>query len=201
LCGSLTIGLVNKQARYGSAMSPNLSRNTRFAAILIILGVVALIEARQPFPSFRLGSFVLTFLGLGLISSLLRDKLRDGFVVLASLAFGLSLVEATATILDAGDSTTVTNGWSVLQPVIGWGPEHAGRYHAEKKDPKTGSSIYSADYTIDTNLLRETHSAETSPTIVFFWRFLDLRSRSEQSRHATASLRGFARTQAKSAQS
>jgi hypothetical protein len=54
------------------------------------------------------------------------------------------------------------------QPVVGWGPEHAGRFHTEKTDPKSGVPIYTADYTIDSNLLRETHSVETGPTIVFF---------------------------------
>jgi hypothetical protein len=62
----------------------------------------------------------------------------------------------------------VTKGLSVLKPDIGWGPEHAGRFHAEKTDPKSGVPIYRADYTIDSNLLRETHSFETGPTIVFF---------------------------------
>jgi hypothetical protein len=57
---------------------------------------------------------------------------------------------------------------SVSQPIVGWGPEHAGRFHAEKTDPKSGVPIYRVDYTIDSNLLRETHSVETGPTIVFF---------------------------------
>jgi hypothetical protein len=50
------------------------------------------------------------------------------------------------------------------------GPEHAGRFHAEKTDPKSATPIYSTDYyyTIDANLLRETHSADTGPTIAFF---------------------------------
>jgi hypothetical protein len=102
------------------------------------------------------------------IASRLRGKLRDGLVILASLAFGLSMIEATAAILETKVSPVVTSGWSVRQPVIGWGPEHAGRFHAEKKDPKSGVPIYRADYTIDSNLLRKTHSIETGPTIVFF---------------------------------
>jgi hypothetical protein len=60
------------------------------------------------------------------------------------------------------------NGWSVPQPIIGWGPQHAGTFHAEKTDPQSGVSIYKTDYTIDTNLLRETRSAESGPTIAFF---------------------------------
>jgi len=125
-------------------------------------------EVCHPFPAFRLATFVLAFLALADLVSLLRGKLRDGFVVLASLAFGLSIVEATATILETKDAAIVTNGFSVRQPIIGWGPEHAGRFHAEKTDPKSGVPIYSADYTIDSNLLRETLSVETGPAAVFF---------------------------------
>jgi hypothetical protein len=151
-------------------MSRKLSLKWPYAVILILLGLIALMEARHPFPSFRLVTFILAFLALAGMASLLRGKLRDGLVVLASLAFGLSIVEATATILETkvSPSPVVTNGLLARQPVVGWGPEHAGRFHAKKTDPKSGALIYEADYTIDSNLLRETHSVETGPTIVFF---------------------------------
>jgi hypothetical protein len=77
------------------------------------------------------------------------------------------IVEAIAISLDPLVVASVTSGWSVPQPVIGWGP-HAGSFHAEKSDPQSGVSIYKADYTINSNLLRETWSAETDPTIAFF---------------------------------
>jgi hypothetical protein len=148
-------------------MSHKLSR-TGYAVNLILLGLVALMEASRPFPSFRLATFILVFLALAVRASQLRGKLRDGLVVLASLAFGVSIVEATAAILETKASAVTTNGLSALQPVVGWGPEHAGRFHAKKTDPKSGALIYEADYTIDSNLLRETRSVETGPTIVFF---------------------------------
>jgi hypothetical protein len=44
---------------------------------------------------------------------------------------------------------------------------HAGRFHDEKRNPKNGAPIYSADYTIDSNLLRHTESCETGPAVVF----------------------------------
>jgi hypothetical protein len=150
-------------------MSRKLSQTSGYAVILTLLGLIALIEARRPFPSFRLATFILAFLALAGLASLLRGKLRDGLVVVASLAFGLSIVEAAATILETKVApVVVTKGLSVPQPIIGWGPERAGRFHAEKTDPKSGIPIYSADYTIDSNLLRETRSVETGPTIVFF---------------------------------
>lgn len=149
-------------------MSRNLSIKFRYAVIFIFLGLVALLEARHPFASFRLVSFALAFSALAVMASLMRGKLRDGLVVLASLAFGLIIAEATATILDSRVLTVLANGFSVPQPIIGLGPEHAGRFHAEKTDPKSGLPIYSVDYTIDSNLLRETHTVETGHAIVFF---------------------------------
>jgi hypothetical protein len=108
-------------------------------------------------------------LALAGMASLLCGKLRDGFVGLASLAFGLSIIEASAAILETKVSpAAVTHGLFVPQPDIGWGPQHPGRFHSEKTDLKSGVSIYKADYTIDSNLLRETRSLETGPTIVFF---------------------------------
>ncbi|MGH6844923.1 MAG: SGNH/GDSL hydrolase family protein [Methylocella sp.] len=149
-------------------MTRNLSRKSPYAAILILLGLVAVVDARHPFPLFRLATFVLAFLALAGMASLLRGKLRDGLVVLASLAFGLCVVEGVATVLEPKTLINVTKGWSVTRPVIGWGPEHPGRFHAERRDPQTGAVIYFADYTIDANLLRQTISSEKGPAIVFF---------------------------------
>jgi hypothetical protein len=149
-------------------MSRKLSLMSRIAVILIILCLIVLMEARHPFPSFRLATFILAFLALGGMASLLRGELREGLVVLASLAFGLSMIEATAAIKEFEASPVVTNVWSVGQPIIGWGAPRAGRFHAEKTDPKSGVPIYGVDYTFDSNLLRETFSVETGPTIAFF---------------------------------
>ena len=127
----------------GPPMGRKLSLKSRIAVILIIFGLIALMEARHPFPFFRLATFILVFLALAVMASQLRGKLRDGLVVLASLAFGLSIVEATAAIfLETKVSAVTTNGLSVLQPVVGWGPEHAGRFHAKKTDPNSGALIY-----------------------------------------------------------
>ncbi|HUB62865.1 MAG TPA: SGNH/GDSL hydrolase family protein [Methylocella sp.] len=149
-------------------MSRNLSLKLRYGLLLILLGLIAFLEARQPFASFRLVSFILAFLALACSASLLRGKWRDGFVVLTSLAFGLSFVETIAVIFDSRSLPVLAKGFTVPQPVIGLGPEHAGRFHSEKTNRKSGGQIYSVDYTIDSNLLRETKSIDTGPTIAFF---------------------------------
>jgi hypothetical protein len=149
-------------------MARKLSRMPRLAAIPVLLALIGWMEARHPVPAFRLFTFFFVFLVFADLASLLLGKGRNGLVVLGSLAFGLSIIETTATILENKVSLVATNGLFVPQPIIGWGPEHAGRFHAEKTDPKSGVPIYKANYTIDSNLLRETHSADTGPTIVFF---------------------------------
>lgn len=140
----------------------------RIVAIPILIALIVVLETRHFFSLFRLATFFLAFLLLSDIASLLRGGWRNSFVVLASLAFGLFVGEAAANALEPKVSVEMTRGWSVRQPEIGWGPEHAGRFHARKSDPKTGAIIYEADYTIDSRLLRQTLSGDNEPTIVFF---------------------------------
>jgi lysophospholipase L1-like esterase len=132
------------------------------------MSLIAWLETNRTPGFFRLISFALTFLILADIASLLRGAWRDRVVVLASLVFGLLLMEAAAGVFRPAQVIVSTDGATVRRPVIGWGPQRAGRFHSEKSDPKTGAPIYSADYTIDANLLRETVSAEGKPAIVFF---------------------------------
>lgn len=149
-------------------MAMKLSFPLRIAAIPLLLGLVAFMEAKHPLPYFRLLTFLFVFLLFADIASLMRGKSRDLLLVLASLAFGVSLIEATAIMLEPKTSIVMTRGWSVRRPIVGWGPEHPGKFHAQRWDPKTGAEIYNAEYTIDSNLLRQTRSCESGPTIVFF---------------------------------
>ncbi len=119
---------------------------------------VRILSVRQSYSGFFL---------LADVASLMRGKSRDLALALASLVFGLSLIEGAATALEVKQMLVVTPGWSVFQPITGWGAEHPGRYHAVRTDPKTGAAIYSVDYTIDSDLLRQTNSAKTGPAIVF----------------------------------
>lgn len=149
-------------------MARRFSFSLRLAAIPLLLGLVVFLELKHPLPYFRLLSFTFVFLLLADIASLAPGKWRDLLLVLASLAFGAGVIEAGANVLEPKASVNMTRGWSVRQPIVGWGPEHAGRFHAQKWDSKTSAEIYNTDYTIDANLLRETKSCEAGPTIVFF---------------------------------
>ena len=140
----------------------------RLAALPILLAGMAFLETQRPFSIFRLVTFVLLFLLLADVSSLLRGKLRDFLLIATSLAFGLILIEAAGDISSPPPVLKTTQGLGAREPVLGWGPRHEGRFHAEKIDPETGRIVYNVVYTIDSNLLRETQSCATCGTIAFF---------------------------------
>jgi hypothetical protein len=150
-------------------MAGRISFALRVAAIPVLVAVIAILETQHPFGMFRLITFGAVFFLFANIASLLRGKWRDFLLVVTSLAFGIFLIEAAANIWEPREPTVVgQDGLFALRPVTGWGPVHAGRYHVEKTDPKTGAAIYSADYTIDSNLVRQTLSCEKGPAVVFF---------------------------------
>ncbi|VFU08036.1 conserved membrane protein of unknown function [Methylocella tundrae] len=150
-------------------MARMISSALQLAAIPILVGLIVWLELTHPFPMFRLATFILVFVLLVRLAFAAKGKARDFLIVLASTAFGLAIAEGAANVAQPeGGGLTITHGWSVRQPIMGWGPDHAGTAHAEKRDPKTNALIYKADYTIDSNLLRETHSIDHGPAIVFF---------------------------------
>ncbi len=140
----------------------------RVASIPALTATIALLEAQQFFGLFRFLTLAASFLLLVVIASLLRGKLRDAALVLASVAFGLILVEGASIVAEPRISTTVSEGLYTSMPVVGWGPSHSGQYHAERIDLATGRVIYNVDYTIDEKFLRRTYSTDSGPTVVFF---------------------------------
>lgn len=141
----------------------------RLTAIPLLVAIIVILETRQPFGMFRLATFGVLFLLLADIASLLRGNWRDFALVLASLAFGIFLIESAGNIWGPRDPIVLSpDGLYAPRPVIGWGPSRAGRYPNERIDPDTGAAIYRAAYTIDSNLLRQTQSCEKGPAIVFF---------------------------------
>jgi hypothetical protein len=144
------------------------SKLFRFIALAIALGLAWLVEHHHFGAYFRFLNFVLIFISSVILASFARGRLRDGFVILCSLFFGLAAIEGAADLMQPKQRTVITEGWSVRRPVIGWGPRQVGVYHAEKTDLIDDSPIYSADYTIDDDLLRHTVSSPNGRAIVFF---------------------------------
>jgi len=148
-------------------ITKNLFTKFRIAVIPILLALIVIIEKRHSWEWFRLLSVTLTFFLLADIVSLVSGKVRDFLLVLASLTFGVGIIEAAAIWQYKESAAFLPDGLREQRPIIGWGPRHAGRYHVEKINRSTGATIYSVDYTIDSNLLRQTQSCDTGPTIVF----------------------------------
>src|SRR5262249_23665787 len=79
-------------------MTGKLSFVLRVAVIPLLVAILATLETRQPFGMFRLATFGVLFLLLADIVSLLRGNWRDFALVLASLTFGIFLIEAAGNI-------------------------------------------------------------------------------------------------------
>jgi hypothetical protein len=136
--------------------------------IPLLVAAILLVELKHPFPKFRLATLVLVFALFVDLAILARGKTRNLMVVFASLVFGLSIAEGAAGAITPRSVVKIDRGWSVRQPIMGWGPEKAGAYHAQMIDPSDNSIIYQTDYTFDSDLLRHTVSADSGPAIVFF---------------------------------
>jgi len=140
----------------------------RLGLIILIIAVATRGELHHFIRDFRLFTFCSLAAAAIVGLTLARGRIRDLLLIVATIMVGLSLVETTAIFLERRPLITMTEGWSVPRPIIGWGPAHAGVFHAKRTMPWSGEVIYDVDYTIDDHLLRETHSATTGPAIVFF---------------------------------
>ncbi len=149
-------------------MADSIFKASRLVALSLLLALIAWVELKQPTPFFRLLSFVFVFLWFACLASLARGRSRDLLAMLASLGFGLCVLEMAAILLEPKTLLNVSAGWTDYEPVLGWGASKAGTYHATSVDPKTGAMIYDVDYTFDANLLRQTISARSGRPIVFF---------------------------------
>jgi hypothetical protein len=149
-------------------MARKISFLTQIVLIPLLIATILFLELKHPFPKFRLATLILVFALFVDLASIARGATRNALVVLASLAFGFAVAEGAAGAVPAHSVLNIERGWAVRQPVMGWGPERAGTFHAEMRDPRDNSPIYVTDYTIDSDLLRHTVSAESGPAVVFF---------------------------------
>ncbi|HEV2187268.1 MAG TPA: hypothetical protein VGR70_08665 [Stellaceae bacterium] len=136
------------------------------------VGVPLLIIVGALYTYFNAASYWTRFHGLSLafaflayVAVMARGRLRDAAVIAASLSLGLAAVEGYFVLHYRTAIDTNTPGYSIYNPVLGWGPAHAGVYHHHKVDLKTGQVIVDTDYTIDEHLLRKVESATDAPTV------------------------------------
>ena len=136
--------------------------------IPLLLAAILFLELKHQVQNFRLFSLILAFALIVDLAILARGAMRNLLTVLATLILGLSVAEGVASAVKPRSEVSVERGWAVRQPVMGWGAEKAGTYHAKMTDTSDNSIIYETDYTFDSDLLRHTVSAEAGPAIVFF---------------------------------
>jgi hypothetical protein len=140
----------------------------RAAGVPVLIGIVAILAIHPFFGSFRALVLLAGFVLLADLASLSRGRLRDIFVVFASVAFGSIAIESAALIVEPKISKVISEGLYASKSVVGWGPSHVGRYHDERTEMLTGRTIYNVNYTIDQHFLRQTDSTTFGPAIVFF---------------------------------
>lgn len=112
--------------------------------------------------------FVLAAVFAIYLAVVLRGRLRDVSVVVASIMIGLAGINAYSVITQARPIDYRPLGYSVSRPNLGWGPGHPGVFHQKKLYAKTHHVIFDVHYTITKNLLRKVISAKSGPTVAFF---------------------------------
>lgn len=140
----------------------------RIAVIPILIAAIVFFELERPFESAHAFALLSLFLLFADLTSLASGKSRDFLLLASSFVVGVIAIEVTAERISPEPAQTIdTPKLSVYWPGVGWGP-HAGRFHVKKINPITKAVIFSVDYTIDSNLSRQTHSCDTCATIAFF---------------------------------
>src|SRR5208337_4815866 len=104
-------------------MARKLFFSLKLAVLPILIGLIVWLELKRPFSGFRLATLTLVFFLLVYLATIIAGKTRDFIIVLAALAFGLSIAEGVANLGKRGASLNITRGWAVRQPIMGWGPE------------------------------------------------------------------------------
>lgn len=100
------------------------------------------------------------------LASLARGAVRNLLVVLASLVFGLGVLDGIANaMLPKLDFVDAKGVWGD-RPVLGWGPTAPGTFSSAEY--KNGKPVYKVTYTFDDDLLRLTKATKDGPTIAFF---------------------------------
>jgi hypothetical protein len=111
---------------------------------------------------------LLLFLLLVDIISLIPDRARAPFVVLAALVLGLCLIEGVALAFVHKPPISIQQkGLLAHDSILGWRNGNPGVYSDKRIDSNTGATIYNVRYTIDENSLRKTISSDHGPTVAF----------------------------------
>jgi len=156
---------------------PNQQHMPSFRTLAKLLVAAALLAAHwyiddaRPFHYWtRCADLALGSVFAAYLVVVIRGRLRDAMIVVASVLFCLAAAEAYAMVsLSTGPTThIVTPGHLVHHPFLGWGLGHPGVFHDTMLDRKTGRVIFDIDYTIDQHRNRQVVSVAEGPTVAFF---------------------------------
>jgi hypothetical protein len=147
---------------------PSRGATVKIIALFALVGAgvylsVSLWSPWNRFHELSLGVAVAVYL-----AAVAGGRLRDAFIVIASVGLGLTVAEAYALVVSAPAIETSTPGYSVSRPIVGWGPGQPGVYRDRKVKGRSGSVIYDVGYTIDAHRNRQVISAPTGLTVAFF---------------------------------
>jgi hypothetical protein len=134
--------------------------------LLILAGAIGLHVAAEGYWT-RFYGLVLAFAFAVYVAVVGRRRVRDIAAIAASILLALAAIEAYCVVHFRTAIDTNTRGYSVYNPVLGWGPAHPGIYHHTKTNLKTGQVIIDVDYTIDAHMTRKVDSAPDGPTVAF----------------------------------
>jgi len=140
----------------------------KIAIPALLLGAIVYVRS-SPFTAWtRFQTFALALALVVHLAVILRGRLRDAMVVVATLLLCLTLIEAYCVDALVTTSDIIAPDYTVPHPTLGWARGHAGVFHHIKRDVETGRVILDATYTIDGNLNRHVVSAEDGPTVAFY---------------------------------
>jgi lysophospholipase L1-like esterase len=132
-----------------------------FAALALV--TIAFFPVRFRPAGYELVAFAL----IVALATTIGGTIRAAATLIASILFGFFTIEFVCAFVAANFPTT-SKGFSVSQPLFGWGPSGPGTYHARRL-AGDGTVIFDVDYTIDESRLRQTVSAPSSqPMAAFF---------------------------------
>jgi hypothetical protein len=141
----------------------------RAIGVPVFFGLLAYLLFAARFAPHTISVYLLlAFLLFVDIASLVPDRARPAFIVLAALLFGFCVIEVVALVFEPKLPILIRpNGFVASDPVFGWGPGSPGAYREEMVDANTRRTIYDAVYTIGSGRLRKTISTDHGPTIGF----------------------------------
>jgi len=124
---------------------PSLGTIVKITALFALVGAGMYLRRSPWSPWNRFHELSLGVAVVVYVAAVVGGRLRDAFIVVASVGLGLIVAEAYALVASAPAIETSTPGYSVPRSIVGWGAGPPGVYRARKLDGSSGSVINDVD--------------------------------------------------------